>query len=53
MMGIQHIMTIIAIGSRSTNAYVHSAHDGCCDDTIDVSAVPSVYCLECEQLSMP
>ncbi len=45
MMGtIQHSVTIIATGSRSTNAYVHNAHAGCCDDVIDVSAVQAQLC---------
>jgi hypothetical protein len=41
---IQHSMTIIATGSQSTNAYVHSAHAGCCGDIIDVSAVQAHLC---------
>ena len=37
----QHDYTImiIATGSQSTNAYVHSDHAGCCDDIIDGSVV--------------
>ena len=50
MMGtMQDSMTIIAIGSQSTNAYVHSAHAGCCDDFVDVSAVRAQLCTVCEQ----
>ncbi len=41
---IQHSMPIIATGSRSTNAYVHSAHAGCYDGIIDVNAVQAQLC---------